>query len=59
MFKCTRSVYKNDRVLFKLLDIKYSNNFTKKIKEYIANQLKEDMLSNQLTMEEFDPFKGQ
>ena len=32
---------------------------TKKIKEYIANQLKEDMLSNQLIMEEFDPFKGQ
>ena len=32
---------------------------TKKIKEYIANQLKEDKLSSQLTMENFDPFKGQ
>ena len=32
---------------------------TKKIKEYIANQLKEDRISNQLTMEDFDPFKGQ
>ena len=31
---------------------------TKKIKEYIANQLKEDRISNQLTMEDFDPFKG-
>ena len=31
---------------------------TKKIKEYIANQLKEDQLSQQMTMEDFDPFKG-
>ena len=31
---------------------------TKKIKEYIANQLKEDQLSQQMTMEYFDPFKG-
>jgi len=31
---------------------------TKKIKEYIANQLKEDKLSEQLTLEDFDPFKG-
>ena len=29
---------------------------TKKIKEYIANQLKEDQLSQQMTMEDFDPF---
>ena len=32
---------------------------TKKIKEYIANQLKEDRLSEQLTLEDIDPFKGQ
>lgn len=32
---------------------------TKKIKEYIANQLKEDRLSDQLTIEDIDPFKGQ
>ena len=32
---------------------------TKKIKEYIANQLKEDRLSEQLTIEDIDPFKGQ
>ena len=32
---------------------------TKKIKEYIANQLKEDQLSGQMIMEDFDPFKGQ
>ena len=32
---------------------------TKKIQEYIANQLKEDKLNEQLTMEEIDPFKGQ
>ena len=43
--------------------IDYSNeylleDFTKKIKEYIANQLKEDQLSGQMTMEDFDPFKG-
>ena len=31
---------------------------TKKIQEYIANQLREDRLSNQMTMEEMDPFKG-
>ena len=31
---------------------------TKKIKEYISNQLKEDQLSQQMTMEDFDPFKG-
>ena len=32
---------------------------TKKIKEYTANQLKEDQLSCQMTLEDFDPFKGQ
>lgn len=32
---------------------------TKKIKEYIANQMKEDRLSDQLTIEDIDPFKGQ
>ncbi len=31
---------------------------TKKIKEYIANQLKEDQLSQQMTFEDFDPFMG-
>ena len=31
---------------------------TKKIKEYISNQLKEDQLSGQMTLEDFDPFKG-
>ena len=31
---------------------------TKKIKEYTANQLKEDQLSQQLTIKDFDPFKG-
>lgn len=30
---------------------------TKKIKEYIANQLKEDRMNEQLTMEEIDPFR--
>ena len=29
---------------------------TKKIKEYIVNQLKEDQLSQQMTFEDFDPF---
>lgn len=32
---------------------------TKKIKEYIANQLKEDRISQQMTIEYFDNFKGQ
>ena len=32
---------------------------TKKIKEYISNQLKEDQLSQQMTIEDFAPFKGQ
>jgi putative transposase len=31
---------------------------TKKIQEYIAKQLKEDQLGDQLTMEEIDPFTG-
>ncbi|CAM3647628.1 IS200/IS605 family transposase [Erysipelothrix anatis] len=31
---------------------------TKKIKEYIANQLKEDKLASQLTLEDIDPFTG-
>ena len=31
---------------------------TKKIKEYIANQLKNDQLNGQLTIEGIDPFKG-
>jgi len=30
----------------------------KKIKEYIQNQLKEDQLNQQLTMDVFDPFTG-
>ena len=30
----------------------------KKIQEYIAKQLKEDQLGEQLTLEEVDPFKG-
>ena len=29
-----------------------------KIKEYIANQLKEDKLNDQMTIEEIDYFKG-
>ena len=31
---------------------------TQKIKEYIANQLREDQLNGQLTMEDVDPFTG-
>ena len=31
---------------------------TKNIKEYIANQLKEVQLSQQMTLEYFDTFKG-
>ena len=31
---------------------------TERIKEYISNQLKEDQLNNQLTLEEVDPFTG-
>ncbi|MBV4432651.1 hypothetical protein KM803_15200 [Clostridium tyrobutyricum] len=31
---------------------------TKKIKEYIANQLKEDQASEQLAFDMDDPFKG-
>ena len=30
---------------------------TAKIKEYIENQLKEDQLGEQLTMDDIDPFK--
>ena len=32
---------------------------TKKIAEYIANQLKEDQIADQISMKEYmDPFKG-
>lgn len=31
----------------------------KKIKKYIANQLKEDKISEQMTLKEIDPFKGE
>ena len=31
---------------------------TAKITEYIRNQLKEDEISNQMTLEEVDPFTG-
>ena len=31
---------------------------TKKINEDIATQLKEEQLSQQMTLENFDPFKG-
>ena len=31
---------------------------TKKISAYIQNQLREDELANQLTMENYDPFTG-
>jgi putative transposase len=31
---------------------------TKAIKEYIHNQLKEDELSGQITMDNTDPFRG-
>jgi len=31
---------------------------TKKIKEYIANQLREDKISEQMTIEQVDLFKG-
>ena len=37
----------------------YVDTVGKKIKEYIANQLKEDRLGDQLTMDDIDPFKGQ
>lgn len=29
-----------------------------KIKEYIANQLQEDKMAEQLTIDDIDPFKG-
>lgn len=31
---------------------------TQKIKDYIAHQLEEDRMSNQLTMDDIDPFNG-
>ena len=31
---------------------------TKKIKEYIANQMKEDKIAEQLTLKGIDPFMG-
>lgn len=32
---------------------------TKKIKEYIEHQLDEDRMSNQLTLEDIEPFNGE
>ena len=37
---------------------RYSWEEYEKIKEYIANQLKEDKLNDQMTIEEIDYFKG-
>ena len=31
---------------------------TQKIKEYIAHQLEEDRMTNQMTMDDIDPFHG-
>ena len=31
---------------------------TQKIKDYIAHQLEEDRMTNQMTMDEIDPFNG-
>ena len=31
---------------------------TQKIKDYIAHQLEEDRMTNQLTMDDIDPFNG-
>ena len=31
---------------------------TQKIKEYIAHQLEEDRMTNQMTMDDIDPFNG-
>ena len=37
----------------------YSGKNGKAIKEYIENQLKEDMMSDQISLKEYkDPFKG-
>lgn len=39
-------------------EFKKYKQFIKKIKEYISNQLREDQLSQPMTLEDFDPFKG-
>ena len=46
------------RVLVQRLLLATVGKNTAKIKEYIANQLKEDELCGQLTLEDFDPFTG-
>ena len=47
-----------ERVLVQRLLLATVVKNTAKIKEYIANQLKEDELCGQLTLEDFYPFTG-
>jgi putative transposase len=50
--------YKNREFWCRGYHVDTTGKNTQKIKEYIANQLKEDQLNGQLTMEGMDPFTG-
>lgn len=51
-------IFKKMKNLY-LKDFYSKPKYIKKKKEYIENQLKEDRLSEQLILEDIDPFKGQ
>ena len=53
-----RSQYRNREFWCRGYYVDTTGKNTQKIKEYIANQLKEDQLNGQLTMEDVDPFTG-
>ena len=43
-----------------IVKVFYIGKNAKKIAEYVRNQLKEDMMTDQMTIKEYkDPFKGQ
>ena len=50
--------YRNREFWWRGYYVDTSGKDTRKISEYISNQLREDELSNQLTLEESDPFTG-
>lgn len=52
------SIYRNRSFWCRGYYVDTTGKNTKKINEYINNQIKEDRMAEQLTMEFNDPFKG-
>lgn len=50
--------YRNRQFWCRGYDVDTTGKYTSKIKEYIANQIKEDQIAEQLIPENIDPFTG-